>query len=82
MAGKQSNEKQEARDDDLVEFIDAYLDVHRYAPTFREVGKAFNLSSSSSVHQWLKRLRREDRIDWVDGETRTLHTVSWETERH
>lgn len=63
------------RDDQCVEYIADYLRRKQYAPTVREIGKRFGQSSSSTTSQWLQRLRREGRIDWTDGETRTLHVV-------
>lgn len=65
--------KRRARDDKLVDWVESYLTKHKYAPTVREVGKAFGLSSTSTTSQWLQRLRREGRVDWNDGDTRTLH---------
>ncbi len=69
------------RDDELIAWIDYYLAEHKYAPALHEVGKRFALSSKSTVSHWLSRLKREDRVNWTPGESRTLHTVKWEDER-
>lgn len=59
----------------MVDFIRQHQAARGYAPTIREVGEAVGLSSSSSAQAALRQLRDEGRIDWVDGEPRTLHIV-------
>lgn len=70
------------RDDLLVRWIDAFLDEKGYAPAVREIGQAFDLASSASVKSWLDRLRKEGRVTWVEGQTRTLHTVKEIADEH
>lgn len=65
-----------ARDDALCTFIDKYSETHRYAPTLREVGEAFGLRSKATTTVWLRRLRKEGRVSWTEGDARTLHTTT------
>lgn len=37
-------------------FISAYIEIHGYPPTFREIGTAVELKSSSSVHKYLHQM--------------------------
>ena len=68
-------EQRKQRDGHLIEWIGNFVKREGYAPSVREVGEAFGLSSSSTTADWLNRLRREGRVDWEDGETRTLHVT-------
>lgn len=62
-------------DDDLCVFIDRYLEENRYAPSIRDVMVKMEVTSTSTVAARLNRLRRQKRVDWADGQVRTLHTV-------
>lgn len=68
-------ERRRMRDDQLIEWIKSFVDRHQYAPSIREIGKKFGHSSSATTKAWVDRLRKEKRLDWIDGETRTLHVV-------
>ena len=46
-----------------------------YAPTVRELGAATGLSSSASVHDHLRTLRRRGLVDWEDGKKGTLRAL-------
>lgn len=68
-----SAEQRQERDARLIAWIASYLKRKKFAPTVREIGEAFGLSSTSTTFEWLNRLRREGRIDWCPGEVRTIH---------
>ncbi len=68
-------EQRRERDDKLIHWVGSFLRKNRYAPSVREIGAAFGLSSTSTTADWLSRLRREGRVNWREGETRTLHVV-------
>lgn len=61
------------RDASMLNVIAQYLNEHGYAITVREIGKAFGLSSTATPHHRLARLRGLGLVDWVDGESRTVH---------
>lgn len=46
------------RQQDIYDFIEEYISERHYSPTVREIAKAVGLSSTSSVHGHLKRMRR------------------------
>lgn len=68
-------EQRKQRDAHLIEWIRSFVRKYGFAPSVREVGEAFGLSSPSTVADWLNRLKRDGQVNWVEGETRTLHVV-------
>jgi repressor LexA len=58
--------------------LQAILDFtkeNRYPPTVRELGAKLGLSSSSTVHSYLERLKLHGLITWEEGSIRTLKVV-------
>jgi repressor LexA len=47
-----------ARQQQILEVVDAHLVSHGYPPTVREIGEAVGLTSSSTVHAHLANLER------------------------
>lgn len=60
---------------DILEFAAAFIDEHGYSPTVQEIGDAVGLTSKSSIHYHLERLRESGHVTWVDGQNRTLRVV-------
>lgn len=58
----------------ILKFIREY--PHSYPPTVREIGAAVGLSSSSSVHQQLSKLRNYGYIEHVPNCPRTIKVTS------
>lgn len=56
----------------VLAFIGAFSATHGYPPTIREIGEGVGLSSSSSVHGALYRLRREGFLRWEPTKPRTV----------
>jgi repressor LexA len=55
--------------------IKNYIDTKGYAPTFREVGKTVNLSSTSTVHNHIKKLLEEGYISMEKGSSRSIRVL-------
>lgn len=46
-----------------------------YGPTVRELSERCGLASTSAVHHHLLALRKQGRVTWVDGRSRSLSVV-------
>ena len=46
-----------SRQHEILEFVNRHVDAHGYPPTVREIGQAVGLTSPSTVHAHLARLR-------------------------
>lgn len=62
----------EDREIQVCEAISRFSAEHGYQPTVRELAAMVSLPSST-VWQALVRLRRAAKVDWVEGQPRTLH---------
>lgn len=60
------------RREKILMFISKYKAENTIAPTFREIGKAVELKSSSSVHEHLTVLKDEGVITYIEKSSRTL----------
>ncbi len=60
--------------DDLLEWIEAFLSTRKYAPTVREVA-AYLGRGVSTTHTRLTKLQDEGKVTWNEGETRTLRVT-------
>lgn len=56
----------------ILEFIRAYVDLHRYPPTIREIGDYVELSSPSSVLHQLRQLEDLGLITHTPGRSRAI----------
>lgn len=65
---QQAQERREA----ILAFIAAYRDELGYAPTFREIGEAINVESTSMVSWYLRGLKRAGLIDYRNGLPRSI----------
>lgn len=64
-----------SKGDELVEFIRDYARERGYAPSVREVAAHVKFSSTSSAHALLRSLRSQGRVEWEEGQPRTLRVV-------
>lgn len=64
------------RDAELLAFIRSCVANLGRPPSTREIGEHFGLSSSSTTHNWLNRLKREGKLMSEPGKIRTLRVVS------
>lgn len=67
--------KQGKRQKEIYDFIKCFLQEYKYSPTVREIGTAVNLSSPSTVHGHLNRLRKNGYITFIDSSPRTIQIV-------
>lgn len=49
-----------------------WIEVYKYAPTIREICLGVGLSSTSSGHRYLHKLKSEGSIDFVKDTPRTI----------
>jgi SOS-response transcriptional repressor LexA len=56
----------------ILEYIVGFVDANGFAPTYREIGSAVGLRSSSSVSRHIEQLKAEGRITLRDQKSRTL----------
>lgn len=62
-------------DERLLRFIDSYRKKYGFAPTTREMATELGISSPGAVHKRLRRLKREGRVSWRVGATRTIQVT-------
>ena len=59
----------------ILEYIERYIDQHGFPPSIREIGKAFNISSTSVVNYHLRRLEALGLIERDRDVSRGLRLV-------
>ena len=62
-----SNKKEE-----ILQFLNRFMEENGYAPTVREIGKAVGLKSTATVHYHLEALQRENRITMPEMKKRAI----------
>jgi SOS-response transcriptional repressor LexA len=60
----------------IVAFIETYRAEHAYGPTYREIGAAVGLRSSSDVHRFVHRLVRQKHIAIDSGVSRSIRLAA------
>lgn len=73
--GKHQIAKGNERKKDILKFILRFTIKKQYPPTFREIGRGVGLSGPGHVHYYLHALRREGRLRFDDGYSRTIIVV-------
>ena len=68
-----------ARQQQILEVVDAHLVRHGYPPTVREIGEAVGLTSSSTVHAHLANLERLGHLRRDPTKPRALGIVGRDT---
>jgi len=61
---------------EILNFIVEYIKEHDYAPSFREIGEEFNLSSPATVHKHVEALRQKGMLKSGFNEARSLELTS------
>lgn len=64
------------RQKSILVFVREHIDQHGYAPTVREIGDQAGLSSTSTVHRHLERLKEDGYLTDDQKSPRTLQVVS------
>ena len=63
------------RQNEILKFMKEYIATKGYPPTVREIGKAVNLSSPSTIHAHLSKLEEKGIIKKDDNKNRALEIV-------
>jgi len=70
----------EQRCNEVYAFITDYVARNGYSPTFREVGEAVGIRSSSTISRYIHMLVDEGRISIDESKPRTISTASDEAD--
>lgn len=62
-------------DEQVLVFIEEFVDTNGYAPSVRDVMEAMNVVSPSTAYSRLKKLRDQGWIDWAPDRSRTLRVL-------
>lgn len=60
------------RELDVLHFIEKYQNENGWSPTIREIAKAIEIESTSTVHTYLKRLEAKEYIQRMVGAPRAI----------
>ena len=63
------------REKDILMFIEAQVKKEGYPPSVREIGKAVGLSSTATVHGYIKKLKEKGYIAKADQKGRSLRVL-------
>jgi repressor LexA len=60
------------RQESILKFIKSYLDENGYPPTYREIGKQFEISSTFGVKRHIDALAKKGYLNYESNQSRTL----------
>jgi repressor LexA len=63
------------RQKELLDYLQAYIEQHGYAPTLEEIGRNFALGSLATVHKHLQNLERKGHIRRLPNRSRALEVM-------
>lgn len=63
-----------AKQQDVLEWIDGFVNTHGYSPSVKEIAHHYGWANNG-VMCHLRALRRKGHVTWVDGRSRTLRLV-------
>ena len=63
----------QGKTEQILHFIRVYAAAHGFGPTIREIGDAVGLKSSSTVYNYLSRMRQKGLIASIPGKPHSLH---------
>jgi len=63
------------RQKEILDFINDYTGEHGYAPSYREIGQNFGLTSSATVAEHVQTLRSKGYLNYEEGEARSIEVV-------
>lgn len=61
-----------ARQRQILDFVQQYISMHQFSPSYREIAKHFGISSIGAVHKHLQVLKRKNALDFESGSSRSL----------
>jgi SOS-response transcriptional repressor LexA len=62
----------------ILDIIVEYIRIKGYPPTYREIGEVANVKSSSTIQQYLDKLKSKGYVTWLQGQPRTLKVIKQE----
>ena len=63
-----------ARQQEVLAWIDGYIDTHGFSPTIRQIGHDFGWTTNG-VMCHLRPMKKKGWITWIEGEARTLRVI-------
>ncbi|MDP4143160.1 MAG: HTH domain-containing protein [Bacillota bacterium] len=60
------------KQENMLRIIQDYIDQNGYPPTVRELGERSGISSTSTVHSYIKSIEKEGYLSSVEGLPRTI----------
>ena len=66
------NESLTKKQRQVLDYLVEYFQDHGYMPTYREIADAFDLSSPSSIHQYMKAIEEKGYITSTHNEARSI----------
>jgi len=63
------------RQREILDFINEFISRHGYAPSFREIGGKFNLSSPATVYDHIQNLKKKGFLKFGFNEKRSIEVV-------
>jgi repressor LexA len=70
-----------ARQQEVLDWVDGFINTHGYSPTIQQIAHAFTWTKAGAACH-LNALRRKGWINWVDGESRTIRLVGGVNHEH
>lgn len=64
-----------ASDEKIVAALDGFHAEKGYAPTLDDLARILGYQSRGALHRRMCMLRAQGKVDWIEGNSRTLHTV-------
>lgn len=64
------------KQEEILRYIDHFVDQNGYAPTIREIGKAVGLSSTATVSYHINQLRDKGRLSFEPGKKRAISSAT------
>lgn len=64
------------RQKEILDYLDAYIGEHGYAPSFEEIARFFGYSSLATVHEHLGNLERKGYIRKAYNESRSIEVIA------
>lgn len=62
------------RQQEVVDWISGYIDVHGFSPTIRQIAAGFGWTVNG-VMCHLRPIRKKGYVSWMDGEARTIRVI-------
>lgn len=69
------------RQREIIDFIEEFISLNRYSPSYREIGQRFGLSSLGTVYKHIQALKRKGLIDPSTHVSRALVPTNFHSEQ-